>query len=75
MIMLCITKVMYAVTVQIELDMTQSPWACFKQLLYTNIERTRNLSRIYLYLTLADVPAPCFRNQTARTPHMTNVIM
>ena len=31
MIMLCITKVMYAVTIQIELDMTQSPWACFKR--------------------------------------------
>ena len=27
--------VMYAVTIQIELDMTQSPWACFKQLKQT----------------------------------------
>ena len=48
MILLCITKVMYAVTIQIELDMTQSPWACLKQLRQTLNAREILISRIYL---------------------------
>ena len=61
--------VMYAVTIQIELDMTQSPWACFKQL-----RQTLNAREI-LVVFIFSLHWPCFSNQTPRTPHMTNVIM